>query len=316
MKKFFIRRAIFALLTLWSITFVVFGLSRMGPDPLLIYVRDDSYGISEETLQKLRLKWGLDRPFHIQYLKWMGAMVRGDLGESIAANRPVTKIIAERMPNTLQLAGVAWILASIPGVALGVLSAVKRASIWDYMARTIALAGQATPAFWLAILMILVFAVRLEWLPAATKAGPTETFKVQFAHFVMPALVLAFDPWASYLRLTRSSMLEILDSEFVKLARAKGATSRVVIWKHAFRNALIQPLTVSALVLASFITGSVFVEAVFAWPGIGRLAVQASLDNDFPVLAGVVLIFGAAYVFMNFLADVAYAVIDPRIRYD
>jgi len=130
---------------------VVFGLSRMGPDPLLIYVRDDSYGISEETLQKLRLKWGLDRPFHIQYLKWMGAMVRGDLGESIAANRPVTKIIAERMPNTLQLAGVAWILASIPGVALGVLSAVKRASIWDYIARTIALAGQATPAFWLAI---------------------------------------------------------------------------------------------------------------------------------------------------------------------
>jgi ABC-type dipeptide/oligopeptide/nickel transport system permease component len=316
MKKFFIRRAIFAFLTLWSITFVVFGLSRLGPDPLLIYVRDDSYGISEETLLKLRTKWGLDRPFHIQYLKWMGAIVRGDLGESIAAQRPVTTMISERMPNTLQLAGIAWILASIPGVALGVLSAIKRASIWDYGARSIALAGQATPAFWLAILMILVFAVRLDWLPAATKAPPTEPFKVQFAHYVMPALVLAFDPWASYLRLTRSSMLEILDSEFVKLARAKGATSRVVIWKHAFRNALIQPLTVSALVLASFITGSVFVEAVFAWPGIGRMAVQSSLDNDFPVLAGVVLIFGSAYVVMNFLADVAYALIDPRIRYD
>jgi peptide/nickel transport system permease protein len=316
MKKFFIRRAIFAFLTLWSITFVVFGLSRLGPDPLLIYVRDDSYGISEETLLKLRVKWGLDRPFHIQYLKWMGAIVRGDMGESIAAQRPVTTMIAEKMPNTLQLAGIAWILASIPGVALGVLSAVKRASIWDYLARTIALAGQATPAFWLAILMILVFAVKLDWLPAATKAAPTETFKVQFAHYVMPALVLAFDPWASYLRLTRSSMLEVLDSEFVKLARAKGATSRVVIWKHAFRNALIQPLTVSALVLASFITGSVFVEAVFAWPGIGRMAVQSSLDNDFPVLAGVVLIFGTAYVGMNFLADLAYAVIDPRIRYD
>ncbi len=295
---------------------MVFGLSRLGPDPLLIYVRDDSYGISEETLLKLRAKWGLDRPFHIQYLKWMGAIVRGDLGESIAAQRPVTTMISERMPNTLQLAGVAWILASIPGVALGVLSAIKRASIWDYGARSIALAGQATPAFWLAILMILVFAVRLDWLPAATKAPPTEPFKVQFAHYVMPALILAFDPWASYLRLTRSAMLEILDSEFVKLARAKGATSSVVIWKHAFRNALIQPLTVSALVLASFITGSVFVEAVFAWPGIGRMAVQSSLDNDFPVLAGVVLIFGSAYVVMNFLADVAYALIDPRIRYD
>ena len=316
MRKFFIRRAIFALLTLWGITFVVFGLSRLGPDPLLIYVRDDSYGISEETLQKLRVKWGLDRPLHVQYMKWIGAVLQGDLGHSIAAGRPVTAIIADKLPNTLQLAAIAWILASIPGVALGVLSAVKRATIWDYFARTIALAGQATPAFWLAILMIIVFAVKLGWLPAATKAPAIEPFKVQFAHFVMPALVLAFDPWATYLRLTRSSMLEVLDSEFVKLARAKGESARGVIWKHAFRNALIQPLTVSALVLASFITGSVFVEAVFAWPGIGRLAVQASLDNDFPVLAGVVLIFGAAYVLMNFLADIAYAFVDPRIRYN
>ena len=316
MQKFFIRRLIFAFLTLWSITFVVFGLSRMGPDPLLIYVRDDSYGISEETLEKLRAKWGLDQPFHIQYIKWMGAIVRGDFGESIAAQRPVTKIIAERLPATLQLAAVAWILASIPGVGLGVLSAVKRGSMWDYFTRTLALIGQATPSFWLAILMILLVAVRLEWLPPATKAASTEPLMTQASYFVLPALVLGFDPWATYLRLTRSSMLEVLDSEFVKLARAKGVSRTGVIWRHALRNALIQPLTVSALVLASFITGSVFVETVFAWPGIGRLAVQASLDNDFPVLAGVVLLFGTAYVIMNFIADVLYAVIDPRIRYD
>ncbi|MBT3554233.1 MAG: ABC transporter permease [Chloroflexi bacterium] len=316
MQKFFIRRLIFAILTLWSITFVVFGLSRMGPDPLLIYVRDDSYGISEETLDKLRTKWGLDRPFHIQYLRWMAAITRGDFGESIAAQRPVTKIIAERLPATLQLAMIAWILASIPGVGLGVLSAVKRGSMWDYFTRTLALIGQATPSFWLAILMILLVAVRLEWLPPATKAASTESFMTQASYFVLPAMVLGFDPWATYLRLTRSSMLEVLDSEFVKLARAKGVSGKSVIWRHALRNALIQPLTVSALVLASFITGSVFVETVFAWPGIGRLAVQASLDNDFPVLAGVVLLFGSAYVFMNFIADVLYAVIDPRIRYD
>ena len=316
MQKFFIRRLIFAFLTLWSITFVVFGLSRMGPDPLLIYVRDDSYGISEDTLEKLRAKWGLDKPFHIQYIKWMGAIVRGDFGESIAAQRPVTKIIAERLPATLQLAAIAWILASIPGVGLGVVSAVKRGSMWDYVTRTLALIGQATPSFWLAILMILLVAVRLEWLPPATKATSAESFMTQASYFVLPALVLGFDPWATYLRLTRSSMLEVLDSEFVKLARAKGVTERGVIWRHALRNALIQPLTVSALVLASFITGSVFVESVFAWPGIGRLAVQASLDNDFPVLAGVVLLFGTAYVVMNFIADVLYAVIDPRIRYD
>ncbi len=316
MKKFLIRRAIFALLTLWGITFVVFGLSRLGPDPLLIYVRDDSYGISEETLERLRTKWGLDRPFHVQYLRWMGAILKGDMGQSIAAQRPVTTMIGERLPNTLQLAAVAWLFASIPGVGLGVLSAVKRGSSWDYATRFVALIGQATPAFWLAILMILVFAVRLDWLPPATKATSIDSFRTQAAHFVMPALVLGFDPWASYLRLTRSSMLEVLDSEFVKLARAKGVSGTAVIWKHALRNALIQPLTVSALVLAAFITGSVFVEAVFAWPGIGRLAVQASLDNDFPVLAGVVLLFGSAYVFLNFIADVLYAIIDPRIRYD
>jgi peptide/nickel transport system permease protein len=246
----------------------------------------------------------------------MAAITRGDFGESIAAQRPVTKIIAERLPATLQLAMIAWILASIPGVGLGVLSAVKRGSMWDYFTRTLALIGQATPSFWLAILMILLVAVRLEWLPPATKAASTESFMTQASYFVLPAMVLGFDPWATYLRLTRSSMLEVLDSEFVKLARAKGVSGKSVIWRHALRNALIQPLTVSALVLASFITGSVFVETVFAWPGIGRLAVQASLDNDFPVLAGVVLLFGSAYVFMNFIADVLYAVIDPRIRYD
>jgi peptide/nickel transport system permease protein len=213
MQKFFIRRLIFAILTLWSITFVVFGLSRMGPDPLLIYVRDDSYGISEETLDKLRTKWGLDRPFHIQYLRWMAAITRGDFGESIAAQRPVTKIIAERLPATLQLAMIAWILASIPGVGLGVLSAVKRGSMWDYFTRTLALIGQATPSFWLAILMILLVAVRLEWLPPATKAASTESFMTQASYFVLPAMVLGFDPWATYLRLTRSSMLEVLDSE-------------------------------------------------------------------------------------------------------
>lgn len=315
MKPFIIRRGIFAILTLWGITLVVFGLSRLGPDPLLIYVRDDSYGINEETIRQLREQWGLDRPIHIQYLTWITALAQGDFGRSIASQRPVLKIIGERLPNTLQLAGVAWVLAAVPGIMLGVLSSVRRGSIWDYLARTIALIGQATPAFWLAILMILVFAVRLDWFPSASKATGDQPFTTQVSHFVLPALVLAIDPWASYLRLTRSSMLEVLDSEFIKLARAKGVPGRTVIWKHALRNALIQPLTISALVLASFITGAVFVEAVFAWPGIGRLAVQASLDNDFQVLAGVVLIFGVAYVALNFLADVAYAVVDPRIRY-
>ena len=210
---------------------------------------------------------------------------------------------------------MAWVLGTVPGVLLGIISAVKRGSIIDYFGRAIALIGQATPAFWLAILCILLFAGYLQWLPSATKAPATTPLLTQAKHFVMPAFVLAFDPWATYLRLTRSSMLEVLDSEYVKLARAKGASGGMVIMRHALRNALIQPITVSALVLAAFITGSVFVETVFAWPGIGRLAVQGALDNDAPIVAGTALIFGSGYVALNFVADMLYLVIDPRIRY-
>ncbi|MBM3959276.1 MAG: ABC transporter permease [SAR202 cluster bacterium] len=315
MRRFLIRRAVFSILTLWGVTILVFVLSRLGPDPLLVYVRDATYGISPETIAALKEKWGLDRPLVVQYVKWVGALLRGDLGESVGAQRSVVLIISEKVPATAQLAAIAWVIATVPGVALGVLSAVKRGSVWDYTARAIALIGQATPPFWLALVMILVFSVQLDWLPSATRGDAQDPFFTRLRHYIMPALVLALGPWAAYMRLTRSSMLEVLDTEFVKLARAKGVGNTVILWKHALRNALIQPLTVSAAVLASFIAGAVFVETVFAWPGIGRLAVQATLDNDFPILAGVVLMFGVGYLALNFLADLAYAVVDPRIRY-
>lgn len=315
MRRYLVRRFLFAIFTLWGVTVLVFVLSRLGPDPLLAFVRDDTYGLAADTVAELREKWGLDRPVYIQYLVWLGNMLRGDMGESIATQRSVSQTILEALPNTLQLAAVAWVLGTIPGVLLGVSSAIRRGSVIDYFGRAIALIGQATPAFWLAILCILLFAGYLQWLPSATKAPPTESLITQARYFIMPAFVLAFDPWATYLRLTRSSMLEVLDSEYVKLARAKGARGASVIWRHALRNALIQPVTVSALVLAAFMTGSVFVEAVFAWPGIGRLAVQGALDNDAPIVAGTTLIFGVGYVAMNFIADMLYLVIDPRIRY-
>ena len=313
MRDFLIRRALLAVVTLWGVTMLVFILSRLGPDPLLVFIRAESYGLNEETVQKLRVKWGLDRPLIVQYGIWVGRIVRGDLGRSIGADRPVTRIIGEKMPATLQLGVVAWFVSTVVGIPLGVLSAVRRGSVWDYFGRFIALIGQATPAFWLAIVMILIFAVWLDVLPTASKAGGS--LLNQARYFVLPAAVLAFDPWATYLRLTRSSMLEVLDSEYVKLGRAKGVGRWKIIWKHALRNALIQPITTSALVFAAFITGAVFVETIFAWPGLGRLAVQSSLDNDFPVLAGVTLVFGAMYVGLNFLADMAYVIIDPRIKY-
>ena len=313
MRDFLIRRALLAVVTLWGVTMLVFILSRLGPDPLLVFIRAESYGLNEETVQKLKVKWGLDRPLIVQYGIWVGRIVRGDLGRSIGADRPVTRIIGEKMPATLQLGVVAWFVSTVVGIPLGVLSAVKRGSVWDYFGRFIALIGQATPAFWLAIVMILIFAVWLDVLPIASKTGGS--LLNQARYFVLPVAVLAFDPWATYLRLTRSSMLEVLDSEYVKLGRAKGVGRWKIIWKHALRNALIQPITTSALVFAAFITGAVFVETIFAWPGLGRLAVQSSLDNDFPVLAGVTLVFGAMYVGLNFLADMAYVIIDPRIKY-
>jgi peptide/nickel transport system permease protein len=313
-QRFILRRFGAALLTLLGITVIVFGLSRMGPDPMLVYVREETYAISPDAVEALRRQWGLDRPIHVQYFVWLGNVLRGDLGRSIASQRPVSITIKEKIGATVQLGVAAWIVATLVGVPLGVLAGVKRASGWEYLARTFALIGQATPSFWLALVVILVFAVQLDLLPSATRAI-NAPLTIQIQHFILPTAVLAFEPLANYLRLTRSSMLEILDSEFVKLARAKGVGHWTVIWKHALRNALIQPITVSALVLASFITGVVFIETIFAWPGLGRLAVMATMDNDFPVLSGVVLLFGVMYVTLNFGADILYTLVDPRIRY-
>ena len=314
MRKFLVRRAIFSILTMWGITIVVFSLSRAGPDPMLMFIQEETYGVSAETLEVLRAKWGLDKPLPVQYVVWVGRMFVGDFGRSIGARQPVTKLVREKIGATVQLGLGAWIMATAVGIPLGVLSAVKRGTLWDYLARFIALMGQATPSFWLAIVLILIFAVTLDLLPSAGRAA-NKAITTEIRHLILPTMVLAFEPWAIYLRLTRSSMLEVLDSEYIKLASAKGVGRWAIIWKHGLRNALIQPLTVSALVLASFFTGSVFVETVFAWPGLGRLAVEATWNNDFPLLSGVILFFGVLYVTLSFLADVLYAYIDPRIRY-
>ena len=314
MRRFIYRRLVFGVLTMWGITIVVFSLSRAGPDPMLMFIRDDGYGIAPTAMEHLRVKWGLDKPLPVQYVVWIGRILRGDLGKSLNGEKPVRESIQSRLGATAQLAVAGWVLATLVGIPLGVLSAVKRASVFDYLGRSLALIGQATPSFWLSIVAIYIFAVHLGWLPVAGREIH-EGLVVELKHLVLPTVVLAFEPLASYVRLTRSSMLEILDSEYVKLARAKGVPGWLVIWKHGFKNALVQPLTVSALVLASFITGVLFIETVFAWPGLARLAVQATWQNDFPLLSGIVLFFGVIYVGMNFVADMLYALVDPRIRY-
>lgn len=316
MRKYLIQRFFFGLLSLVAATLIVFVLSRAQGDPLLLYAKPGGYGVSPEQIEALSEKLALDKPLIVQYFIWLGRVVRGDLGQTLLAERDVADVIGEKLGATFQLGILAWIFATLVGVPLGVLSAVKRGSVWDYIGRVFALFGQAAPVFFLGILGILIFAVQLGWLPAGTRPVQEPFWPAQARALVMPTIALGWLPAAVYLRLTRSAMLEVLDSEYIKLARAKGASGQAVIWRHALRNALIPPITVSALVLVGFLEGSVVIESVFAWPGIGRSAVESIHNNDFPLLTGTILMFAVLYVVGSFIADIAYTLVDPRIRYD
>ncbi len=275
-----------------------------------MFLPEEGYGLDAAELEKARQRLHLDKPVPLQYAFWVGDLLQGDLGQDLGDRHPISTKLKDKLPPTLRLAVASYILATLIGIPLGILSAVKRGSAWDMIGRIFALLGQSLPAFWIAILAILVFAVWLEWLPAGTQG---EGFSIK--HYVLPTLTLAWLPAAGYLRLMRSSMLEVLDSEYVKLARAKGVGVNTIIWKHAFKNALIAPLTFSGLVLTGFITGSVSVEVVFGWPGIARLAVESVFTNNLTTLSVITLIFTLIYVVANFIVDIIYGVIDPRIRY-
>lgn len=306
MTRFLLRRLGYSLVTILLATVIVFSLSRMSGDPRLLFLSGYMH-VDDAVWDAWGVKLGLDKPLPMQYLIWLGNAAKGDWGESIDTGIPVLKAVSQRIPVTLQLTGGGFIFAFAVGIPLGVLSGVYRNSFWDYLGRTFAILGQSVPAFWLAIVFILIFAVKLGWLPAAGRGGLTS--------FIMPCVVLGWFGAAGFLRLTRSSMLDVMDSEFVKLARAKGVNKFSLIWKHAFRNALIAPLTYGGLLLAGFATGTVLTETIFAWPGLGRLALNAVYANDFPLLQGSVLIFAVIYIIFAFVLDMIYAFVDPRIRY-
>lgn len=310
MYRFIARRVVYAGFTMILATLLVFAMSRVVGDPRLLYAQEGGYGITEEQWERLGERMHLDKPVVVQYFFWLGDALKGDLGESLLDRRPVTQGIAQRVGATLQLALAAWLFATFMGVPLGVLSAVKRGSMWDYLGRGVALTGQTLPVFWIGIMGILIFSVKLGWLPTGTRP---EDFSIK--HFILPAITLGWFPAAGYLRLTRSAMLDVMDAEYIKLARAKGVRATGIVWKHAFRNAVIGPLTFSSLVLAGFITGAVVTETVFAWPGLGRQAFISVENNDFPMMVGLMLLFTAMFLVVNLVTDILYAYVDPRIRY-
>ena len=306
MKQFLARRLFYSLWTILLSTMIVFALSRMSGDPRLLYLTEYSH-FEPERWEAWGKEMGLDKPLPLQYVIWLGKALTGDWGQSIVNGRPAFDAVMERVPVTLQLTAGGFVFAVLVGIPLGIVSAVYRGSVWDYVGRTFAILGQSLPAFWLAIVFILIFSVRLEWLPTSGRGT--------FAHFIMPSVILGWLAAAGFLRLTRSAMLDVMDSEFVTYARAKGVNKFTIVWKHALRNAIIAPLTFGGLLMAGFATGSVLTETIFAWPGIGVLALNAVFNNDFPILVGAVLVFAVIYVLAAFLIDIMYAAADPRIRY-
>ncbi len=303
MARFLIRRAVLGLFVMWFATIVVFSLSRAAGDPRYLFVSEYS---TREQWDEWGVRFGLDRPYPMQYLIWLGSAVKGNFGESIYFNDEPKKIIGGRWLATDQLAVGAYTFALVVGVPLGVWSAISRGTILDLLARSIALVGQAMPGFWLGIMLILLFSVQLNLLPTSGFGG--------WKHHVLPSITLGWFPAAGILRLVRSSMLDTLDSEYIKFARAKGVSGRKIIWKHGLRNAVIVPLTYAGILLAAFITGAVVTETVFFWPGLGRLSVQAVFNTDFPMLSALVLLFTATFLVVNLAIDLLYLVIDPRIR--
>ncbi len=314
MGRFLLQRLFTSLISVIGATVIIFSLIQLHSDPRQLFVPDGGYGITEAQWERLGEKLGFNDPVPVQYVKWIGRTIRGDLGVSLAQQQPVSQVLSRKIGATLQLALGGWAFAIIVGIPLGVLAAVKRATFWDYLGRVFAVFGQGAPPFLVGIVLILVFAVWLRNTPFTLPAG-TRPQDFDFRYYILPSITLGWPAAAGLMRLTRSSMLEVLDSEFVKMARGKGVSYQTVIWKHAFRNALIPPLTSALIIFSNWLHGALVVESVFAWPGIGFVALFTAVnDNDFPLLLGSVFIYVLMFLVFALLADIMYALVDPRIR--
>ena len=303
MRRYIIRRVGYCLLSLFLLSVTIFFFVRVTGDPAALLIEP---GASPADIAAIHHQFGLDRPLWVQYGLFMWTLAHGDLGQSFYYQTPVIQLYLSRLPNSLMLAAVAMIFSLLIGVPSGILASVRVGKFWDSAGKVFALLGLSLPSFWVGLVLILVFSVYLRWLPSSGSGTPL--------HLIMPAFALGWYFAAAHMRLTRSSMLDVLGSEYIKLARLKGLPEALVIAKHAFKNALIPVLTLAGINLVIMVNVAVVVETVFAWPGIGRLLYEGITFRDFPVVQGVVLMGGAMIVIVNLMIDILYAVIDPRIR--
>ena len=309
---YFIKRLLSLLPTLLAVSLLVFGLQALLPgDPAKVLAGEEQ---DPTVIAYLHAKLHLDEPLPLRYAYWIGGVLRGDLGDSVRTQQPVLSLIAQKLPVTAELAALAFAIALVIGVPAGVISAVGQGTAWDYFANLIALWGLSTPNFWLGILMILLFSVHLGWLPASGYVSPFEDLGANLRSMVMPAFVLGNAIAAVLMRHTRSAMLAVLSSDYVRTARAKGLPEWQVVVKHALRNALTPVITLGALELGTLLSGAVLTEQVFTIPGFGKLVVDAVFNRDYAVVQGVVLVTATAYMLLNLAADLAYVLVNPKLR--
>jgi len=312
MLQFLVRRIATIVPTLLFVSILIFGLQQLLPgDPAVVLAGEER---DPNVVAYLHQKLHLDQPLPIRYLYWLRGVLHGDLGESLRLQQPVLDLILQKLPVTLELALIAMAIALCIGIPAGIVSAVKRNTAWDYGASVVALWGLSTPNFWLGIMLILLFSVTLGWLPASGFVSPSEDLRGNLAAMIMPAFVLGNAIAAVLMRHTRSSMMQVLSSDYVRTARAKGLVESRVILKHALRNALIPIITLGALELGTLLSGAVLTEQVFTIPGFGKLIVDAVFNRDYAVVQGVVMFTATAYIVLNLLADIAYALVNPRLR--
>ena len=304
MKSYLLRRGWQSLLVLFGVSVVVFLILHLTGDPALLLLPPDA---SAEDVVKFRTAMGFDDPVVVQYLRFLRGAVRGDFGESLRHGEPAMPLVVERLPATFELAGAGLFIALALAIPAGIVSAVRRNTAVDYVSTVVALLGQAMPTFWLGIMLILVFSVHLNWLPSSGRGD--------LQHLVLPAITLGLFTTARITRLTRSGMLEVLGQDYIRTARAKGVSEPPVVWKHALKNASIPIVTIVGIELGTLLGGSVITETIFAWPGVGRLSVQAIFNRDYPVVQAAVFLLASTFVIVNFLVDVVYTYLDPRIRF-